>query len=175
MKEIAIILGSCRKSGNTSNCAEQLSKELNLPTKIYNLLDYDISYFDYQHLNMEDGFIKLCEELAEYSDLVFATPVYWYSMSAPMKTFFDRTTDLITIRKDLGRSLKGKKTWLLASGTDKTLPQGFEVPFKLTSKYFDMNYSGSLFCPMQKGAEKKGISDKTKRKMKDFAKELATD
>ncbi len=45
----------------------------------------------------------------KYDVLIFATPVYWYSMSGIMKVFFDRITDLLTIKKDIGRKLKGKK------------------------------------------------------------------
>lgn len=169
MKKIAIILGSSRKDGNTLYLVDKLSSELEIQTKVYNLLDYNISYFDYEHLNKKDNFVKLSEELTEYTDLLFATPVYWYSMSAPMKTFFDRMTDLVTIRKDIGRSWRGKRTWLLASGTDQFLPEGFEVPFSRTSEYFDMNYSGSFYCKiLEKGGEIK-ISDAEKLELRDFS------
>lgn len=61
--------------------------------------------------------------------IIFATPVYWYSMSGLMKTFFDRLTDLVTIQKSVGRKLKGKETFLFAVGTDDLLPAGFTIPF----------------------------------------------
>ncbi|MCP4458779.1 MAG: NAD(P)H-dependent oxidoreductase [Cytophagales bacterium] len=38
-----------------------------------------------------------------------ATPVYWYSMSGIMKVFLDRIYDVLTIEKELGRKLHGKK------------------------------------------------------------------
>ncbi|MSO72982.1 MAG: hypothetical protein EXQ84_05165 [Rhodospirillaceae bacterium] len=65
-------------------------------------------------------------------------------MSAPLKTFLDRLTDLTTIRKDLGKMLKGKAIALLTSGTDDALPEGFEVPFRSMGAYFGMNYLGRL-------------------------------
>lgn len=48
--------------------------------------------------------------LDKYETLILATPVYWYSMSGIMKVFFDRLTDLLTIEKEFGRKLRGKKT-----------------------------------------------------------------
>ncbi len=77
--------------------------------------------------------------------VVFATPVYWYAMSGAMKAFFDRMTDLLETSKELGRQLKGKGFWLIASGTDLALPEGFEVPFARTAEYFGNQYRGSEY------------------------------
>ena len=53
--------------------------------------------------------------MVQYEQIIFATPIYWYAMSAQLKTFFDRMTDLLTIHKPLGRQLrKGKKMFLIA-------------------------------------------------------------
>jgi hypothetical protein len=35
--------------------------------------------------------------------------------------------------------------WLIATGTDPQLPQGFEVPFARTAGYFDMTYRGCAY------------------------------
>ena len=77
--------------------------------------------------------------------IVFATPVYWYAMSGLMKTFFDRFTDIVTTKKHLGIQLKGKSSLLLAVGTDQELPDGFEIPFKLSSDYLNMTYQGCIY------------------------------
>jgi multimeric flavodoxin WrbA len=66
-------------------------------------------------------------------------------MSGLMKNFMDRFTDLITVEKQRGRQLRGKKTFLLAVGADKELPEGFEIPFRLTSEYFKMTYLGAIY------------------------------
>ena len=47
--------------------------------------------------------------ISKYDTIIFATPVYWYSMSGILKVFIDRITDLLTIEKELGRKLRGKK------------------------------------------------------------------
>ncbi len=104
-----------------------------------------IGYYDYGRENMADDFIKVAERMAAADSIVFATPVYWYSMSAQMKTLFDRFTDLITLRKDLGRKFKGKRCFVLAWGNDAELPAGFDVPFSSTAAYFDMAYGGCFY------------------------------
>ena len=105
---------------------------------------------DYENQDQDDDFIKLAGKLIEASYVVFATPVYWYSMSGQMKVFFDRFTDLITIRKSFGRRLAGKQTFLVATGSDQNLPEGFEAPFRLTSDYLDMEFKASCYVQFQK-------------------------
>lgn len=57
-----------------------------------------------------DDYLNLMKQILDkYETLILATPVYWYSMSGIMKVFFDRLTDLLTIEKELGRKLRGKK------------------------------------------------------------------
>jgi multimeric flavodoxin WrbA len=89
--------------------------------------------------------LSVAEKMETAERIVFATPVYWYAMSGELKVFFDRLTDLLTTHKSIGKALKGKKTYLIATGSDPELPEGFEVPFRSTSAYFDMSYEGALY------------------------------
>ena len=59
-----------------------------------------------------------------------------------MKTFIDRWSDLITIRKEMGRALKGKWVYVVSSYGSE-YPCGFEDPFRLTCQYLDMHYGGA--------------------------------
>ncbi|WP_181306792.1 flavodoxin family protein [Rufibacter sp. XAAS-G3-1] len=90
--------------------------------------------------------MEIIERVSRHRVIVFATPVYWYAMSGLLKTFFDRLTGLVTVQKTLGRNLKGKTVFLVAVGADAELPDGFEVPFKLTAKYLNMKYGGRLYA-----------------------------
>jgi multimeric flavodoxin WrbA len=139
----AIILGTSKLNGNTHKLAKAFVKMC--PSEIYNLNDFDISNFDYEHKNKDDDFIQLIKKLNSFDHWVFATPVYWYSMSSQMKTFFDRLSDLLTIQKDQGRKLRGKSCSLLVTGSDEKLPSSFGQPFALTANYLEMDYKGACY------------------------------
>ena len=100
-----IIVGSSRRDGNTASMANRL-RELTEYKVIY-LSDYAIGYFDYENNYQNDDYLALMKELiTQYDRFIFATPVYWYTMSAIMKTFFDRFSDLLRHHKELGRKLR---------------------------------------------------------------------
>ncbi|WP_121198601.1 flavodoxin family protein [Mucilaginibacter gracilis] len=110
------------------------------------MLDYHIQPYNYTgQYSTDDGFINVVNAMQQYDDYVFATPVYWYSMSGLMKTFFDRLTDLTAEHKKLGKGLKGKSASVIAVGTDLLLPNGFDAPFMLTAQYFEMIFKGSVY------------------------------
>ena len=139
-----VILASARKQSDTRNFLDRVLT--NKEHKLIDLLDFQISPYSYSNnYPDEDEFLKVMAELLKHQVIVFATPVYWYAMSGLMKTFFDRFTDMVTTKKLLGRQLQGKSTFLLAVGADEELPNGFEVPFKLTSDYLAMTYVDSIY------------------------------
>jgi multimeric flavodoxin WrbA len=84
-------------------------------------------------------------------------------MSAPLKIFFDRLSDLLETDKISGRALAGKRVWVIATGTEETLPEGFEVPFRRTADYFQMMYCGCAYLyagtdPCLRAASKAGVT-----------------
>ena len=147
--DAVVILGTSRSDGNTLAAVKQVLG--GKPVELVDLSEMDIGAYDYHHANRTDSFLPLIERLVSKSLWVLATPVYWYTMSAQMKLFVDRLSDLITIRKDLGRSLRGKAVAVIASGTDEGLPQGFEAPFRLTCDYLGMRYVGACYLQFGKG------------------------
>ena len=137
-----IIQGSSRSHGNTRKIVDYiLSKKkgqfIDLKTK-------EISYFDYDHKNVNDDFLKVIDQLLKCETIIFATPIYWYSMSATLKTFLDRISDLLKIRKELGRKLRGKRMMVIACGSDEIEYPSFWEPFKLSAEYLGMVYEGHL-------------------------------
>ncbi len=141
MKAI-IVLGSARSFGHTRKAVDQAFKGLDIP--LIDLNTKVIKPYDYAYQNQEDDFIPLIETILPYELLILATPVYWYSMSAPMKTFIDRFSDLLAIRKDLGRQLRGKKLFVVST-FDTSYPRGFEDTFEQTCTYLGMSYLGTSF------------------------------
>ena len=138
MKKL-IISGSSRKDGFTQEAISELNcfgdfDELDLN-------NYTFSYYDYEHQNKNDDYISLMRKLVfKYDVFVFATPVYWYSMSGIMKVFFDRFTDLLDDEKVLGRKLRNKHMAVLSSSIGDHLGENFWLPFKETARYLGMHY-----------------------------------
>ena len=130
-------MGTSRPQGNTHQLAQLY---INYTTADFFPKNYCITPFDYQHQNINDDFIALISNLVKYDHIVFATPVYWYSMSAQMKILFDRFSDLLNVEKALGRKLRHKKCSVLATGFDQSLPNCFLQPFVLTASYLGMEY-----------------------------------
>ncbi len=144
-KRPLIILGSARKESDTKKLVDTIFSKLDIQQ--IGLLDYKIETYNYEgKYSADDCFLQLFDTILNHHKIVFATPVYWYSMSGIMKNFFDRLTDITTIRKDIGREMKGKEVFLISVGTDNALPAGFETPFRLTSDYLGMNFISAYYA-----------------------------
>ena len=141
MKKV-VIVGSSRNDGDTANLTKKLIEQSKWD--LINLNDYEFSYYDYKHENRNDDYLNLMKEIVEkYETLIFVTPIYWYSMSGIMKVFFDRFTDLLTIEKELGRKLRGKKMAVMSCSIGENLGENFWLPFSETAKYLGMEYVGN--------------------------------
>jgi len=166
MKRI-IIQGSSTSSGNTNKVVRLLMKELE-----FDLIDLNlkkIGYFDYEFKNQNDDFLPIIKKIAEkYELIVFATPVYWYSMSGIMKTFFDRLSDCLKIEKETGRKLKGKKMAVISCGSDETETEGFFTPFRNSAEYLGMTYLGNIHTWI----EDELVSNKVETRIQNFVKLL---
>ncbi|WP_394421557.1 flavodoxin family protein [Tenacibaculum mesophilum] len=143
MNKTVIIQASSKSVGNTNKVVNYLNN--NESFDFIDLRTKKIGVFEYDFSNSDDDFIPLIEEIvSKYDTLIFATPVYWYSMSATLKIFFDRLSDLLHYKKDLGRQLRGKNMAMISNSGDNDLRDGFEMPFIESAKYLGMNYFGNI-------------------------------
>lgn len=153
-----VVLASARKQSDTRAFVTRVFPGADY--ELIDLLDYSISPYSYENDYPDnDQFPKIIEAILSHNAVVFATPVYWYAMSGIMKTFFDRLTDLVTVKKHLGRQLRGKSAFLIAVGADEELPGGFEIPFKLTSGYLDMKYQGCIYYSTKFPKTQEGLQE----------------
>ena len=162
-----IVLGSARSDGHTRRMAESLSRETGM--EVLDLNDFDIGYFEYNNYDRGDDFIPVIERILKQDIIVFATPVYWYNMSAIMKNFFDRFTDLLRLHLDLGRQFRTKEMAVLSCSASPSHDPDFERPFKRTAEYLGMGYQGHLSTwAMREG----DISEEVRRSISGFAGKL---
>ncbi len=140
----AILLASSRSRGNTTSLIETAFPSGN--ATVYDISALQIGYYAYDESNADDDFLPLIDNLLLHSTWIIATPLYWYTMSAQAKTFIDRLSDLTTFNRPIGRTLRGKSMAVLCSGTDPSLPDSFNEPFRLTCDYLGMQYIGSHYA-----------------------------
>lgn len=137
--KVLVIIGSSRLHSDTRKFAEHVfaRKEHTL----LDLQDYHLEEYNYDaNYSSSDQFNEVLQQILSHDIIVFCTPVYWYTMSARMKILFDRFTDCLTIDKEQGRKLRGRKVAMLSVGTDLEIPEGFEIPFSRTADYLGMKY-----------------------------------
>jgi len=144
MKKTAIILGTSRSNGNTAKLSKEVAQRTD--AVIFDISDYNILPFDYEHKNKHDDFTSLIKEILTYDTLIFSSPVYWFSPSVQMKLFLDRITDLLYVEKELGRKLRSKTAAVLSTGEYEKPETCFEEIFQHSFKYLGMNYKGMLYC-----------------------------
>lgn len=161
-----IIQGSSRSDGNTGRIAEMLNEEINCP--LMDLKNKTIGPYDYEYNNQDDDFLPLIREVVQYDLIIFITPVYWYTMSGLMKTFFDRISDCIRVEKELGRKLRGKSMAAVACGSGPEEVDCFFMPFKKSADYLGMNYLGDLHT----WVENNNPPESVQKSIKNFADEL---
>lgn len=150
MKAI-IIFGSSDSQGKTRQLVDELIKTTDWD--FVDLKTKTIQHFDYNFENQADDFIPLMANIVEQYDLlIFATPVYWYTMSGIMKVFFDRISDLLKIQKPIGRQLRGKKMAVICSGADTHLVEGFYMPFQQSAAYLGMDYIGEYYGNLEENS-----------------------
>jgi len=158
-----IVMGSARRDGHTRMMVERLAAHSGMT--IIDLNDYEIGFFEYDNYDRGDDFLGLIETLLKYDLLVFASPVYWYNMSAIMKNFFDRITDLLNLHKDLGRQFRSKAMALLSCSATPGPDVQFAVPFRLTADYLGMEFRGHVAT----WTEEDGISEEVDTLIKEFS------
>lgn len=144
------IVGSARNDGKTAALTSAVFQHLH-NAAVIDLNDFHIDPYTYDGARGGDDFPALARLMNEADAIVFASPVYWYSMSGPMKIFFDRLTDLTDHYKTIGKALAGKSAFLIATSNHADAPASFEPPFADTARYFDMHWGGMLHATVQDG------------------------
>lgn len=149
-KKGVIVLGSSRSKGNTAVITDYVLGRTGFD--LLNLHDYNIAHFDYHQNYENDDFSDLFTIMANnYHVVIFATPVYWYTMSGRLKVFFDRITDALYHDKPTIDKLAGKKMMVISCGNAEAINEGFHIPFKESAAYLKMDYKGHFHTWLEDG------------------------
>ncbi|OGV48192.1 MAG: hypothetical protein A2017_18455 [Lentisphaerae bacterium GWF2_44_16] len=128
-KKILVVLGSPRKNGNSTILARRIAdgaKDNGAEVKEIFLQSLKIAACSGCNACQEsssakcvikDDMQKIYPDLEDADAFILATPVYWCSMSAQLKTFIDRTYPLVDM-KNFTSAFTGKKIALAISYAD---------------------------------------------------------
>lgn len=82
MNKQIIINGSHNRDGDTTKLIQEIYPEI----ACLKLIDYTIElYNDDETYSDKDQFLEIINQIIEVEEIIFATLVYWYSMSSVMK------------------------------------------------------------------------------------------
>lgn len=138
MTSAIVLFASARRDGNTAKLTDRIAAQLGI--EVIDLAAMRMAPYDYEHRNRGDDFEPLMLRALEFDHLIFASPVYWYSMSSPMKVFLDRVTDFLDLPDllDQGRRLRGKTGHVVCTSIYPDPPQPFLGAFVDTFEYLGM-------------------------------------
>ena len=130
---------------------DRIASELRI--EVIDLATKRLSAFDYEHGNRNDDFEPLIDRILEFEQVIFASPVYWYAVSPPMKIFLDRISDLLEVPELLakGRQLRGITAYVLCTSIEDEVSPVFIDAFRETFNYLGMRYGGLMHANCRDG------------------------
>ena len=155
-REILFILGSARHDGNTEHLARHAA--LSLPASVkqnwIHLLDQDLPFFeDIRHHETRRYSVTsesektLLDATLSASDIVIASPVYWYSVSAATKLYLDYWSGWMRLEGvDFKTRMASKTLWAISafSDDDWSGAQPLIDTLRMSAEYMKMNWGGVL-------------------------------
>lgn len=145
------LFSSSRRHGHTGQLIDHIAGELDI--EVIDLASLNMSSYDYEHRNRNDDFEPLMRRLLEFDQLIFASPVYWYSVNSAMKLFLDRLSDYLELPDllDEGRRLRGKQAYIVCTSICEEPPASFINTFADTFEYLGMHYGGVAHANCENG------------------------
>ncbi|NOT47427.1 MAG: NAD(P)H-dependent oxidoreductase [Acidobacteria bacterium] len=155
-KQFLFLLGSARTDGNTEELSRQAASSLSDDVKQVwlRLSDHPLPPFeDIRHhetrkysVTSEHERTVLDATLAA-TDIVIASPVYWYNVSASIKLYLDHWSAWMRLDGvDFKKRMAGKNLWAITTFSDDD-PAGAQPLvdcLRLTAEYMKMHWSGVL-------------------------------
>ena len=142
-----ILFGAPNETGTTKQALDLVFHSHSLPETVY-LAQHPVAHFHHKSQYPDsDAFLSLVEKVLHADTVIFATPVYWNSISSLLKVFIDRMADLLISHPEKTKQLEGKTCFLVSAYSTAT-PLGYagvEFPIHQMCLYFNMKYGGAFF------------------------------
>ncbi|MEV4162393.1 flavodoxin family protein [Nonomuraea dietziae] len=155
-RRFLFLIGSARPGGNTEALARTAAEHLpeGAEQRWLHLDDLPLPPFrDVRHA--DDGVYRvpvgnervLLEATLDATDLVIASPLYWYSVSASTKLYLDYWSAWMRVPGvDFRRRMAGKTTWAISavSDDDMAVADPLVGTLRLCAQYFGGRWGGAL-------------------------------
>lgn len=166
-KKIVVLTGSPRKGGNSNRMAAAFMDAAK--AKGHEVIHVDATkltlngchgcetcYSTGKPCTFDDDFNRVADDLLAADVLVFAMPLYWYSMPSQIKGVIDKLYAFVVGGKDI----TGKKCALIAccEESDITMLDGIRLPYERIAALNKWTSIGEVLVP---GVLNKGDIDKT--------------
>lgn len=151
MKRTVALFASSRRDGNTGRLMDRVADELGI--EVIDLEEKNISGYDYEHKNRNDDFEQLFDYVMEFDQIIFASPIYWYAVSPPMKIFLDRISDYLVIPELLqkGRQLRGKAVYVVCTSVCPEIDSAYLEAYEKTFRYLGLKLRAYLHANCRDG------------------------
>ncbi|MGW7296612.1 flavodoxin family protein [Streptomyces sp. NPDC054829] len=126
-RRFLFVLGSSRSDGNTEllarRAAEQLPEDVEqqwIDLSAHPLPDFEDLRHDSDHVRPTEGDVGLLfDATIAATDVVIASPLYWYTLSAPAKRYLDYWSGwLRTPGVDFKKTMAGRTLWGVTALSD---------------------------------------------------------
>lgn len=159
------VLGSARAGGSTESLARYAASHL--PAEVaqqwVSLRDVDLGQVtdtrdsgDPMGSGPAGGERLLLEATLDASDLVIVSPLYWYSVSAPVKLYFDHWSEWMRLPGvGFRERMSGKRMWAVSTLGRGELDdaQPLVEMLRRSARYLDMGWGGALVGSAQRSTD----------------------
>ncbi|HET6160601.1 MAG TPA: NAD(P)H-dependent oxidoreductase [Dongiaceae bacterium] len=163
-RRFTFLLASARRDGNTELLARKAAEHLpsEHDQQWLRLMDLPLPPFvDIRHSvgvypQPEGNERVLFDATLDATDLVFAVPLYWYSVPASAKTYLDYWSGWLRVPgAEFKARMAGKKLWGVSALSDENFSVADPLigTLKLTADYLSMEFGGVLLSYGNKPGE----------------------
>lgn len=155
-KKIVVITGSPRKGGNSFAMAEAFIQAARAKGHAVTRFDAALKnvggcracetcFKTGKACSFDDDFNTIAPAILEADAVVFAMPVYWYSIPAQIKGLIDRLFSFVVGGKDIA----GKECALIAccEEEDMSVFDGVRIPIERSAALMKWNMAGEVLIP----------------------------
>ena len=153
-RSFLFLLASTRRDGNTERLARLAAEGIDGDVRWLSLLDDPLPPFvDSRHdvdgvYPEPEGAARVAfEATLAATDVVIASPLYWYSVSASAKLYLDHWTAWMRVPgRDFRARMAGKTLWAVSAHSSEDLTRADPMigTLRTTAEYMGMNWGGAL-------------------------------